>query len=61
MKGTVQEIVLLEDLLETMDLPDSRKIVNEDNARWLLRNIAINNKGSNVERAISLLKRTLVQ
>ena len=44
------------ELLEMMDIPEMRRDLNKpSNVRWLLRNVAINNKGSEVRELIALL------
>ena len=46
----------LEQLLENMEVPNMRRDLNKpSNIRWLLRNVAINNKGPEVPEVISLL------
>ena len=46
----------LEQLLENMEVPNMRRDLNKpSNIRWLLRNIAINNKGPEVPEVIALL------
>ena len=44
------------ELVEMMDIPEMRRDLNKpSNVRWLLRNVAINNKGSEVRELIALL------
>ena len=44
------------ELLEMMEVPKMRRDLNKpSNVRWLLRNVAINNKGSEVRELIALL------
>lgn len=44
------------ELLEMMDIPEMRRDLNKpSNVRWLLRNVAINNKGPEVRELITLL------
>ena len=46
----------LEQLLENMEVPNMRRDLNKpSNIRWLLRNVAINNKGPEVPEVIALL------
>jgi len=43
-------------LLENMEVPKMRRDLNKpSNIRWLLRNIAVNNKGPEVPEVIALL------
>ena len=43
-------------LLENMEVPKMRRDLNKpSNIRWLLRNVAINNKGPEVHELIALL------
>lgn len=51
----------LEELLSTMDIPSMRKnLENEANARWLLRNLHINNGNNpNLDEALFLLRREI--
>ena len=43
-------------LLENMEVPKVRRDLNKpSNVRWLLRNVAINNKGPEVRELIALL------
>ena len=54
----LHSIEMLEPILDTMNLPDSRKLVTTINARWLLRNIRANNSNHpDIETAVELLKR----
>ena len=44
------------ELLEMMDIPEMRRDLNKpSNVRWLLRNVAINNKGPEVRELIARL------
>ena len=44
------------ELLEMMEVPEMRRDLNKpSNVRWLLRNVAINNKGPEVRELIALL------
>jgi len=44
-------------ILSTMDVPIERMRISKANARWLLRNVRINNgEHEDIELAISLLK-----
>ena len=44
------------ELVEMMEVPKMRRDLNKpSNVRWLLRNVAINNKGSEVRELIALL------
>jgi hypothetical protein len=46
----------LTQLLENMDVPAMRRDLNKpSNIRWLLRNVAANNKGPQVPEVIALL------
>jgi len=46
----------LSQLLENMDVPKMRRDLNKpSNIRWLLRNVAANNKGPQVPKVIALL------
>ena len=48
----------LSQLLENMDVPKMRRDLNKSsNIRWLLRNVAANNKGPQVTEVITLLKK----
>ena len=43
-------------LLENMEVPEMRRDLNKpSNIRWLLRNVAANNKGPEVTEVIALL------
>ena len=43
-------------LLENMDVPAMRRDLNKpSNIRWLLRNVAIDNKGPQVAEVVALL------
>ena len=43
-------------LLENMEVPKMRRDLNKpSNIRWLLRNVAVNNKGPQVGEVIALL------
>jgi hypothetical protein len=54
----LQIIEQLEPILETMNLPESRKIVTSTNTGWLLRNINVmNTSHPDIEIALNLLKR----
>jgi hypothetical protein len=49
-------IFRLSQLLEMMEVPDMRRDLNKpSNIRWLLRNVAANNKGPEVVEVIALL------
>jgi len=49
-------LLRLSQLLENMDIPKMRRDLNKpSNIRWLLRNIAANNKGAEVHEVIALL------
>lgn len=49
-----------EDLVSVMDLPEQRKVCNDQNVRWFLRNGAINNRfHKNVSEAIDIAKRLI--
>jgi hypothetical protein len=49
-------LLRLAQLLENMDVPTMRKNLNKpSNIRWLLRNVAANNKGPEVPEVIALL------
>ena len=49
-------IFRLSQLLEMMEVPDMRRDLNKpSNIRWLLRNVAANNKGPEVGEVIALL------
>jgi len=49
-------IYRLTQLLEMMEIPKIRRDLNKpSNIRWLLRNVAINNKGPEVHEVIALL------
>ena len=49
-------LLRLSQLLENMDVPTMRKNLNKpSNIRWLLRNVAANNKGPQVPEVIALL------
>jgi len=49
-------LLRLSQLLENMDVPKMRRDLNKSsNIRWLLRNIAANNKGPQVPEVIALL------
>lgn len=44
------------ELVEVMDVPKMRRDLNKpSNVRWLLRNVAINNKGPEVRELIAFL------
>ena len=44
------------ELVEMMEVPKMRRDLNKpSNVRWLLRNVAINNKGPEVHELIALL------
>ena len=44
------------ELLEMMEVPEMRRDLNKpSNVRWLLRNVAITNKGPEVRELIALL------
>ena len=46
----------LSQLVEMMDVPTMRRDLNKpSNIRWLLRNVAANNKGPEVHELIALL------
>ena len=46
----------LTQLLENMEVPEMRRDLNKpSNIRWLLRNVAANNKGPQVPEVIALL------
>ncbi len=50
------DIYRLSQLLENMDVPAMRRDLNKpSNIRWLLRNVAANNKGPEVHEVIALL------
>ncbi len=56
----LQKIEALEPILQTMDLPESRKIVTTVNARWLLRNIKVRNSSHpDIDIAVDLLKQII--
>ena len=43
-------------LLENMEVPKMRRDLNKpSNIRWLIRNVAVNNKGPEVREVIALL------
>ena len=49
-------LLRLAQLLENMDVPAMRRDLNKpSNIRWLLRNVAANNKGPQVPEVIALL------
>ena len=49
-------LLRLSQLLENMDIPAMRRDLNKpSNIRWLLRNVAANNKGPEVSETIALL------
>ena len=49
-------LLRLSQLLENMDIPAMRRDLNKpSNIRWLLRNVAANNKGPEVAATIALL------
>ena len=49
-------LLRLSQLLENMDIPKMRRDLNKpSNIRWLLRNVAANNKGPQVTEVIALL------
>jgi hypothetical protein len=49
-------LVRITELLEMMEVPKMRKDLNKpSNIRWLLRNVAANNKGPEVVEVIALL------
>ncbi len=49
-------IFRLSQLLEMMEVPDMRRdLTKPSNIRWLLRNVAANNKGPEVVEVIALL------
>jgi hypothetical protein len=49
-------LLRLSQLLENMDVPKMRRDLNKrSNIRWLLRNVAANNKGPKVHEVIALL------
>ena len=49
-------LLRLSQLLENMDVPKMRRDLNKpSNIRWLLRNVAANNKGPQVPEVIALL------
>ncbi len=49
-------LVRLSQLLENMEVPAMRRDLNKpSNIRWLLRNVAANNKGEEVLEVIALL------
>jgi len=49
-------LLRLSQLLENMDVPKMRRDLNKpSNIRWLLRNVAANNKGPEVPKIIALL------
>jgi hypothetical protein len=49
-------LLRLSQLLENMDIPKMRRDLNKpSNLRWLLRNVAANNKGAEVPETIGLL------
>jgi len=49
-------IYRLTQLLENMEVPKMRRDLNKpSNIRWLLRNVAANNKGPEVPEVIALL------
>ena len=48
-------------LVEMMDIPKMRRDLNKpSNVRWLLRNVAINNKGPEVRELIALLAKVFI-
>ena len=50
------DIHRLSQLLENMEVPKMRRDLNKpSNIRWLLRNVAANNKGPEVPEVIALL------
>ena len=50
------DLLRLTQLLENMDVPKMRRDLNKpSNIRWLLRNVAANNKGPQVPKVIALL------
>ena len=49
-------LLRLSQLLENMEVPKMRRDLNKpSNIRWLLRNVAANNKGPEVSETIALL------
>jgi len=49
-------------ILNTMDIPDMRKDLNQVNIRWLNRNILIrNSEHPEIERAIKIIRGLLKQ
>ena len=49
-------LLRLSQLLENMEVPTMRRDLNKpSNIKWLLRNVAINNKGEEVHEVIALL------
>ena len=50
------DIYRLSQLLENMEVPKMRRDLNKpSNIKWLLRNVAANNKGPEVTEVIALL------
>jgi hypothetical protein len=50
------DLMRLAQLLENMEVPKMRRDLNKpSNIRWLLRNVAANNKGPQVHEVIALL------
>ena len=44
----------LNDILSTMDIPETRRVINAKNLRWLLRNIRVRNgKHPRIKEVIS--------
>jgi len=54
------QIDKLEQLMQTMTVPSSRRSVNPPNARWLHRNLRINN-GSHpdIDQAMSIVRQII--
>lgn len=52
----------LDEILSTMDIPSLRKNTdNDNNLRWLLRNIRINNSNHpDIDEAVALIKKELL-
>ena len=54
---TLTRIVQLEQLLEGMVLPETRRVITPPNVSWLLRNLRIHNGDhEHIEQAVELLK-----